>query len=293
MKRSLLYLLFLTISISANATSQEGDFIIIDGAQWEVLGRPIKAEAERYNKMLALLPDNRDIRSANWEGYIAYWSIKQDALCLDSIRYSITDKSTNVKQEKSVDAEGLNRVYEKYRDGQNIVASWYSGKLHLGKGKVLQATNEGYERNYENEQFIDFEQGKKTGQIAYDNKLAVEGLNLSNVKDFNDLKQKFPLNLGKYPGLSNARRIIFSIKDAKVDANGNLLDCNVTAYVMYAAESRSTGANKGREEHPGIAAEMAKLLKAYHPWEVFFINGEYKAFGTDNRTFPYLVKDKQ
>ena len=52
---------------------------------------------------------------------------------LDSIRYSITDKSTNVKQEKSVDAEGLNRVYEKYLDGQNIVASWYSGKLHLGK----------------------------------------------------------------------------------------------------------------------------------------------------------------
>ena len=101
------------------------------------------------------------------------------------------------------------------------------------------------------------------------------------------------MDLGKYPGLSNARRIIFSIKDAKVDANGKLVDCNVTAYVMYAAESRSTGPNKGREEHPGIASEMAKLLKAYHPWEVFLINGEYIAFGANNRTFPYLVKDKQ
>ena len=293
MKRSLLYLLFLTLSISANATSQEGDFIYIDGTKWEILGRPIKAEAERYNKMLALLPDGRDIRSSNWEGYNAYWSIKQDALCLDSIQYSVTDKSTNVKQEKCVDAEGLNRVYEKYRDGENIIASWFTGKLHLGKGKILHELNDAYERNYEAEQFIDLEQGKKTGQVAYDNKLAVEGLNLSNIKDFNELKQKFPLDLGKYPGLSNARRIIFSIKDAKVDASGHLVDCNVTAYVMYAAESKSTGPNKGREEHPGIAAEMTKLLKAYHPWEVFLINGEYIAYGANNRTFPYLVKDKQ
>ncbi|MBP5387896.1 MAG: hypothetical protein J6Y97_10995 [Prevotella sp.] len=293
MRKVLLFGVLLTMSLSASATSQEGDFIIIDGTQWEILGRPIKAEAERYNKMLALLPEERDIRSSNWEGYIAFWSIKQDALCLDSIQYSITNKDTQKKLVKCVNAEGLNRVYRNYLDGQNIVATWYTGKLHVAKGKVLHELNDGYERNYENEQFIDINQGKKTGQTAYDNKLAVEGLNLSNVKDFSELKQKFQLDLAKYPGLSNARRIIFSIKDAKVDAKGNLLDCNVTAYVMYAAESRSTGANKGREEHPGIAGEMKKLLKAYHPWEVYLINGEYIAYGAANRTFPYLVKDKQ
>lgn len=293
MRRVILLGLLLTMFLSASATSQEGDIICIDGSQWEILGRPIKAEAERYPKMLALLPDERDIRSSNWEGYIAYWSIKQDALCLDSIQYSVTNKDTQVKLVKCVDAEGLNRVYRNYIDGQNIVATWYTGKLHIGKGKVLHELNDGFERNYENEQFIDINQGKKTGQVVYDNKLAEEGLNLSNVKDFSTLKQKFPLDLGKYPGLSNARRIIFSIKDAKVDAKGNLVDCKVTAYVMYAAESRSTGANKGREEHPGIAAEMAKLLKAYHPWEVYLINGEYISYGASNRAFPYLVKDKQ
>ena len=293
MKRHVLYLLLLTVSAAAFATSQEGDIVCIDGTQWELLGRPLKAEAERYPRMLALLPEERDIRSSNWEGYIAYWSIRQDALCLDSIRYSVTDKSSNVKQEKCVDAEGMKRVFANYLAGQDIVASWYTGKLHLGRGKELHVVNDGFERNYEHELFIDIEQGKKTAQVAYDNKLAVEGLNLATFKEFTSLKKLFPLDLSKYPGLSNARRIIFSIKDAKVDATGHLQDCNVTAYVMYGAESRSTAPNKGREEHPAIAGEMAKLLKAYHPWEVYLINGEYVSYGVSNRTFPYLVKDKQ
>jgi len=38
-----------------------------------------------------------------------------------------------------------------------------------------------------------------------------------------------------------------------------------------------------------LAEEMARLLKAYRPWRVSFINGEYRADGIAHWAFPYLL----
>jgi len=32
---------------------------------------------------------------------------------------------------------------------------------------------------------------------------------------------------------------------------------------------------------------MTRLLKAYHPWKVSYINGEFRAFGIEHHSFPY------
>jgi hypothetical protein len=38
-------------------------------------------------------------------------------------------------------------------------------------------------------------------------------------------------------------------------------------------------------DNPQLAAEMAELMKAYYPWRVSFINGEYRAYGIERYSF--------
>ena len=45
------------------------------------------------------------------------------------------------------------------------------------------------------------------------------------------------------------------------------------------------------EDNPRLATEMAEALKAYHPWQVFYINGEYRAYGIGGYSFIYKLND--
>ena len=84
---------------------------------------------------------------------------------------------------------------------------------------------------------------------------------------------KVPLKIEKYPELANVKRIIFSIRQARVDMHGNLVECEVK--VLQPGDNQQ------------LAEEMTRLLKAYHPWKVSFINGEFRAFGIEHHSFPY------
>ena len=94
-----------------------------------------------------------------------------------------------------------------------------------------------------------------------------------------ELKKMFPLHLEKYPELAGVKRIMFSIKRACVDTTGHLIDCEVRVIRP--------------DDNPQLAAEMAEAMKAYHPWRVMFINGEYRAYGIQGYTFPYLLDDNR
>lgn len=74
--------------------------------------------------------------------------------------------------------------------------------------------------------------------------------------------------------LANVKRIVFSIQRARVNAAGHLVECEVKV-------------RKPADNQP-LAAEMEALLKAYHPWRVSYINGEYRANGIEGYTFPYI-----
>lgn len=85
MKRFFLFVQFLFLAIAANATAQTPDIIYIDGIRWELLGRPVCANSKLYRHLKAVLPTKRSTSTANWDGFTAYWSIKQDVLYLDNI----------------------------------------------------------------------------------------------------------------------------------------------------------------------------------------------------------------
>ena len=277
MKKFLLCLQLLFLTTIAYATGQDGDVIYIDGTSWVLLGRPICTDPVLCHDLKAVLPDDRPITTSNWDGFTAYWSIQHDRLYLDSVRCESYDLQKRSVVGERIPADTLMHVFKNHVNGGHIVASWLTGEIRVAKGKVLTYQHMGFERNYEEEMVFNIDKGKVLGRKEYHN-YVVDGFSFENFnpKNNEELRKMFPLNIGQYPELANVKRIVFNIKKAKVDAQGNLVECEVSVL--------SPGENKR------LAAEMAEALKAYSPWKVSFINGEYRANGIAGYVFPYLLE---
>ena len=281
MKRLLLFTTLTLISMTTFATGYEGDHIYIDGVQWELLGRPVYADTALTNSLRAVLPKNRTIRSSNWDGFTTFWSIQQEQLYLDSIQYERYDETTKKTWAESMPSDTLLRVFRKYVVGGRIVATWLTSDIRMARGEMIWYEHSFFERNYENERIISIEQGKVGGMKDFQN-FVVDGFAFQDAKNMRkvtpaELKKMFPLHLEKHPELAGVKRILFSVKRARVDATGHLIDCEVRVLRP--------------DDNPQLAAEMAEAMKAYHPWRVMFINGEYRAYGIQAYTFPYLLED--
>ena len=114
MKKILACIQFLLLAIAANATGQEGDIIYIDGTRWELLGRPVSRDSVLYHHLKAVLPSNRSISTANWDGFTAYWSIVQDVLCLDSMRCEHYDANCREYIAERIPNDTLLRVFKNW-----------------------------------------------------------------------------------------------------------------------------------------------------------------------------------
>lgn len=274
MKRLILCLPFLFLALCAHATGQTGDVIFIDGARWVLLGRPITLDSVLYHNLKAVLPEDRPIVSSNWDGFTGYWSIQQDQLRLDSVKCDNYDSKTQRLSDVSIPSDTLLRVFKNYVDGDRIVASWLTGEIRVATGKMIYYQHIYFERNYEEEMMLSIDKGKVTGRKEYHNHV-VDGFSFDKFNPDNneELREMFPLHIERYPELTSEERIVFSIHRARVDAQGNLVECEVKVIRP--------------NDNPLLAAEIAESLKAYHPWRVFFINGEYSAKGIEGWTISY------
>lgn len=282
-KKAIITFVLCLMSLATYATGQDGDVIYIDGTQWSLLGQPISRDSVLQRQVRAAIPQQHVIISSNWSGYTAFWSIKQDVLYLDSIQYLLSASGKKTLSE-CIPAETLQRVFKNYFDGKHIVAKWLKGDIRVARGKMLYYEHMGYERNYEEEQIISFDHGKVTGVKVFHNYVK-EGFSFDQVGKTQmgsmditpaQLREMFPLHLERYPELANEKRIMFSIRRAKIDETGHLVDCEVR--VMKPSDNKQ------------LADEMAELMKAYYPWRVAFINGEYRANGIERYTFSYPLK---
>ena len=274
MKKLFLCISFLFLALVAHATGQTGDVIFIDGARWVLLGRPITLDSVLYHNLKTVLPEDRPIVSSNWDGFTGYWSIQQDQLCLDSVKCDNFDSETKRLSDVSIPSDTLLRVFNNYVDGDRIVASWLTGEIRVATGEVIYYQHIYFERNYEEEMMLSIDKGKVTGRKEYHNHV-MDGFSFDKFNPDNneELREMFPLHIEHYPELASEERIVFSIQRARVDAQGNLVECEVKVIRP--------------DDNPLLAAEIAESLKAYHPWRVFFINGEYSAKGIEGWTIPY------
>lgn len=274
MKRIFLCISFLFLALVAHATGQTGDVIFIDGARWELLGKPIDLDAGLYHDLKAVLPEDRPIETSNWDGYTGYWSIQQDVLYLDSVRCEYYDAKIQGMKGESVPSVVLLNVFKDYVDGDRIVASWLTREIRVATGKMIYYQHTYFERNYEEEMMLSIDKGKVTGRREYHNFVA-DGFSIEkfNPNSSDELREMFPLHIERYPELADMERIAFRIKRACVDAQGNLVECEVKVLKP--------------NDNPLLAAEIAESLKAYHPWRVLFINGEYSTKGIEGWTVSY------
>ncbi len=164
MKKVLLCILFPFLAIVVHATGQDGDIIYIDGTRWVLLGRPICVDSLLYHDLRVVLPPERSITTANWDGFIAYWSIKQNVLYLDSIRCEHYDSDTKDYTVNRISSDTLLHVFKKHVMGNLIVGSWLTKDIRVAKGKLIYYQHMGFERNYEEEQIISIDKGIDTGK---------------------------------------------------------------------------------------------------------------------------------
>lgn len=278
--RLLLCAQLMLLALTAYATWQEGDVIYINGERLELLGRPIWLDSTLYHTLKDELPSDQGTVTSNWDGFIAYWSINNDKLYLDSVKCEAYDPNVKAVVGKSIPSITFYRIFNIYSAGNRIVASWVSGKIRVAKGKVIYYQHSGFERNYEEETILDIDKGKVIGKKEYHNFVkdgfAFDKLQENGAQEM--LHKILPLHIERYPELVNVKRLIFRVKRARVDEKGNLLECNVQVVRPDAG--------------PQLATEIAEALKNYHPWKVYYINGEYRALGIENWSIPYILHDK-
>lgn len=281
MKQIVFYFFLLAMPISVCATGLEGDVIYIDGTKWELLGQPIEWNSSLHKSFIGLLPQERSHSTANWDGYTAYWSIQENMLYLDSVRCEIYNTDSHESHTQWISTDTLLQIFKEYSREKRITATWLSGKMRVARGKMLYYEHTAYKRHYEVEQELNIKDGVVKEQETYHN-FAKEGFSFDTCHG-NPIRDKFPLQLERFPELAQAHRIIFTVKEARVDSTGHLVHCRLTAFVRYEDHT---------EEHPRIAKEMSELFKAYHPWRVLFINGEYRTMGIVGWSIPYQLKER-
>ena len=218
------------------------------------------------------MPEDRSTSTANWDGLTAVWSIKDNKLVLDSVKYWIYDIDSGQNTPHFVSDYLLKSIFQN-AGYEPLIASWYNGTMRVAKGKRIYYEHSGFMRNYEIELHLRFENGQVVDKTLYNNKILADGFTITGRlnEDNRVIKELFPVDPQKYPELKG-KRIVVYIKDIKVDAEGNLIDYKLEVHI----------ANKHYSKFQQLEDEINGMVKAIKTWKTLLINGEirpeYKSF---------------
>lgn len=267
-KQSLLIaLLSLFIALQGKATGQSGDIIYIQGKSWELLNKPIWTDTTLDKRLRAFLPKDRSVSTANWDGYTAFWEIRNDSLFLLGISVDM-----GMDSELKLSKRQLKKIFKTYYVKDKIHASWYNGTLRAAQGELVRYVHSGFNRNLETEQIMTLKQGKVLQSETYHN-YKKPGFYFDNVR--HEISKRFPWEqFPEYKG----RKLIFQLKDLQVTEEGRFVDCNVQ---FFGAKPRQ---EKTKNNNPEIEEAFKETLKAIYPWEVLYIYNKYTTQG-----FTYML----
>lgn len=267
MVATLLLVLFCS-PLNSFATGQDGDIVIIDDEEWELLARPIYSSGIS-KEFEAMLPKERSKTTANWEGYTAIWSIRDNMLVLDSIRVGYASRQNPQMKYQTLPAQNFTTLFGKYQKDGRIVATWYSDTIRAGRGSVVLYEHSGYMRNYENEMVLRIVNGKVNRGETYNNGVVTKGFSIHDFEKMNDAdrRQLLDIHPEKYPDLSGKSRVLVQMSKLTFDAQGNLCDGNIKVLLPQQG---------GNVEVKPLSTAVKKALINIKPWKVLRINGSYQ-----------------
>jgi hypothetical protein len=139
-------------------TAQAGDLIEYIGKAYILLSNPLEQYFEAGHQRPKCLAEEIEYRdTSNWRGYVAEWTINNDIFFIINI--------------EGPNGEVSRAMSELFPDAQPpIEASWYSGKLRLRAGKMLQYVHMGYGTRYEKEIILHVKKGRVVKKKIIDNR---------------------------------------------------------------------------------------------------------------------------
>lgn len=270
MMRDALFLIVLLsgclLPCAVNATARQGDVIVVDGEEWNLLAAPMEMDSAVYHALLAYLPEERIWSTANWDGYVVHWTVRNGRLCLEKVEVKLPDTDGGMGMTVYYRPEELKQVFGRYCADDVVYAGWLTGELRLGREKVLWNAHTGFERHYEEECVMRLERGVVTASRHYRN-FKREGIGLEEALDA--FHERFPW--ADYPELQMVKSVTLEMYDFKVSADGRLQDCkmaaSVTGYRSMDDVPWPDGANV-----PWIGV-LKDFFCSLYPWRVIHING--------------------
>lgn len=140
------------------ATAQVAERIIIDGQTNMMFSLPLTSYLESEGISISKYtnpPRQTQMTSSCLRGYIATWQIESGYLWLLSIQ--------------GFPSGIMAPMDELFSSTPPIKAKWYSGKLRIPKGDIIQYIHRGFDSIYEKELIIEIEDGKVIDQRYQNN----------------------------------------------------------------------------------------------------------------------------
>lgn len=254
---------FFMIFIQAYSTGLSSDIITIKGKTWGLLSKPLWADSTLYTKVMAFIPENHCISTANWDGFTAYWIVRRNRLYLQKIEVCVYDKDNKSDSVYTYDVDALKGVFHEFYHNGSIKADWFCGQLRAGRGELVRYVHSGFDRNLEEEIVMTVNNGRIVDRKHYNN-FKRPGLTFKDVAK--DLSMLYPWE--RFPEVTS-KRISFICKNFRVASDGHLADFEVSRAVC-----RNPDIDIDDENHL-VIKEFKKVLKSIYPWEFMYINGKY------------------
>lgn len=129
-------------------TAQISERLIVEGEEMPLLSNPLSD----YFCQGGYDPGFQSTCTALWRGYVGTWEIVADRLYLVGLEGVL-----NSGEEAS-----LASVFPGFPD--RVFAHWFTGKLRVPKGKLLNYVHMGYASTYEQDMFLHLRKGVLVGQ---------------------------------------------------------------------------------------------------------------------------------
>ena len=143
-------------------TGQEGDVLILDGEEWEMLCAPLEHLDFLTYESLEKACDWEMLSTANYRGHVAYWYVSDGKLYLEKV-------VTYDNGPKECDYNVILKILDRYNDNGKICAQWMTRDIIVGRGKTVRYDHAGFNRDYEEEIVVSVTNGQAFLSQVYHN----------------------------------------------------------------------------------------------------------------------------
>ncbi len=124
-------------------TAQMSEVLHYEGQKLSMMGSPLDVHFALRGEW----PSFRVPSTALWRGYVGTWEVRHGRLYLIGLRAQLKDGTTVT----------LETLFPGYPD--RVFAHWFTGKLHVPQGPLIQFVNQGHQSRHEADLFLHVERG--------------------------------------------------------------------------------------------------------------------------------------